>query len=227
MSRTARLSPSRARCSSCWCWPARRDWPARWPTSAAKLGSVSLVTNASDAILVVDDEGFIRYQTPSAARVLGRQTTELLDRPISDLLGANDARQLGVLLATAGVTTTVEWQVHSNDGTWRDMEVTAADLRGDAGVGGLVLTMRDITDRKALDAELRRQALHDTLTGLPNRSLFHDRVTHALNRAARAQGEVGVLFLDLDDFKMVNDSLGHTAGDDLAGRRGAHGCSRP
>jgi PAS domain S-box-containing protein len=157
----------------------------------------SLVNNASDAIIVVDNAGLIRYQTPSAERVLGREAAELHEQPIGELLEPDDEIQLQVLLATAGVTTTVEWRVRGADGTSRDMEVTAADLRGDSGVNGLVLTMRDITERKALDAELRRQALHDTLTGLPNRSLFYDRVTHALSRAARRGEEVAVLFLDL------------------------------
>src|SRR6185295_13262179 len=113
-----------------------------------------------------------------------------------ELLEDDDERQLNVLLATAGGTTTVEWRVRGGDGTRRDMEVIAADMRTDSGVNGFVLTMRDITERKALDAELRRQTLHDTLTGLPNRSLFYDRVTHALSRAARRGEQVAVLFLD-------------------------------
>jgi diguanylate cyclase (GGDEF)-like protein/PAS domain S-box-containing protein len=175
----------------------------------------SLVNNASDAIIVVDSDGLIQYQTPSAERVLGREAAGLLHQPLGDLLEADDKRQLQVFLSTPSGTSTVEWRVRRGNGTTRDMEVIAADLRSDTGVNGLVLTMRDITDRKTLDVELRRQTLHDTLTGLPNRSLFHDRVTHALSRSGRQKTEIAVLFLDLDDFKLVNDSLGHAAGDEL------------
>src|SRR6185295_4688264 len=125
-----------------------------------------------------------------------------------ELLEDDDERQLNVLLATAGGTTTVEWRGRGGDGTRRDMEVIAAEMRPASGGNGFVLTMRDITERKALDAELRRQTLYDSLTGLPNRSLFHDRVAHALSRTSRQQEEVAVLFLDLDDFQLVNDGLG-------------------
>ena len=82
-------------------------------------------------------------------------------------------------------------------------------------MGGIVATCRDITERKAFEEELAYQAFHDALTGLPNRSLLMDRLERALARAGQKAGEVAVLYLDLDNFKVVNDSLGHTVGDDL------------
>jgi diguanylate cyclase (GGDEF)-like protein/PAS domain S-box-containing protein len=174
----------------------------------------TLIDNASDAILVVGPAGIVQYHTPSSERVLGGG--DALDgRPLADRLEPADADQLHLLLTGSTASTTVEWHVHHGDGEWRDLEVIAADMRGVTGVDGLVLTMRDITDRKQLDVELRRQALHDSLTSLPNRALFLDRVGHALSRGHRDGHSVGVLFMDLDDFKLVNDSLGHAGGDEL------------
>jgi diguanylate cyclase (GGDEF)-like protein len=96
-----------------------------------------------------------------------------------------------------------------------DVEAIASNLLDDAAVGGIVLNARDVGERKALLEQLAHQAFHDPLTGLANRALFRDRVMHAISIARRQGRTVTVLYLDLDDFKQINDSLGHAEGDRL------------
>jgi diguanylate cyclase (GGDEF)-like protein len=112
---------------------------------------------------------------------------------------------------------------------WRDVEALATNLLADEAINGIVLNIRDVTERKAIEAELEHQAFHDTLTGLPNRALFRNRVEHALAGQLRGGVTIAVLFLDIDNFKDINDSLGHVAGDEVlreVGRR-LDDCMRP
>lgn len=90
-----------------------------------------------------------------------------------------------------------------------------AGLLGDPALRGVVVNYRDITERKEYEEQLRHRALHDPLTGLPNEALFADRLEHALARVIRREEPVAVLYVDLDRYKFVNDSLGHAARDEL------------
>jgi diguanylate cyclase (GGDEF)-like protein/PAS domain S-box-containing protein len=177
----------------------------------------SLVRDTSDVILVVDDDGTVRSATPSAAAVFGDVTvvgTQLWDlvRPEErDAVASSFTRMRDQAIPSAPKW----WPITRPDGTRVEVEVTVSDLRRDEAVGAMLLTLRNVTEQRALKRELKHRAFHDALTGLPNRLLFRDRATHALARQRRSGAAVAVLVVDLDDFSSVNDTMGHVVGDEL------------
>jgi diguanylate cyclase (GGDEF)-like protein/PAS domain S-box-containing protein len=186
----------------------------------------SLVHNASDLITVVDANGIITYQSPSAQHLVGIGPDRLVGSDFRDLVFPADRDHFEALLANGqaepGAVVTGEFRMRHADGSSRYVDTIVSNLMADATVRGLVFNTRDMTDRRMLEEQLEQRAFFDSLTGLPNRAVFRDRLDHALARSARDRDALVVLLLDLDRFKFVNDSLGHDAGDELlvaVGRR--------
>ena len=180
----------------------------------------SLVQNSSDVIFIVEADTTIRYTSPSAQKVLGVRARELVGTKLINHVHPDDRtlanRFFHALLESQGGVPSVEdWRLLRTDGPVIWTENTGTNLVREPTVGGVVVNMRDVSERRTLQSRLAHQAFHDELTRLANRALFLNRVEHTVARVPRGKHPSAVLFLDLDDFKKVNDSLGHAVGDEL------------
>ena len=179
----------------------------------------ALLLHAVDVVCIVDAGGAIRYASPAVERVLGYSTERFCELHPFDLVHPDDLEpcleQWQTIGGQADSRFTFEVRALHADGGYRWTEVSFRDLRDDPRIEGFVVHFHDVTDRHSAEEALLHQTLHDGLTGLPNRALLLDRLAHALDRALRRESGVAVLFLDVDHFKAVNDSIGHAGGDAL------------
>ncbi|HEV8670322.1 MAG TPA: EAL domain-containing protein [Candidatus Limnocylindria bacterium] len=177
----------------------------------------ALVQNSADVILVVGPDGVVGFHTSSASSLLGAGEHGLVGRRLADLVHPDDAASVDAVLQNALVAPggSLELRLLHGDGAmWVHVEaLLGGSIEGE--IAGTVLTLRDVTQRKALEHRLRYEAVHDSLTQLPNRAEMQRGLSEAIAIASTVGNPLGVLFIDLDDFKAVNDTLGHSAGDQL------------
>jgi len=179
-----------------------------------------ITENAADMIAVIDAEGRRIYNSPSYEKVLGYSQQELKSTSSIEQVHPEDRPRLMEAATKARLTgrgERLEYRIRHKDGSWRILESTASVIQDPAGgTHNLVVVNRDISERKWAEDQLAHNALHDALTNLPNRTLFLDRVQHSLTLSQRhPRYQFAVLFIDMDQFKLFNDSLGHTAGNEL------------
>lgn len=180
-----------------------------------------LFEEVGEGVYFTSVEGDIYEFNPAFEALVGYGRDELLDLDASHLYARPEQRRAFQReILDSGSVDGYELQIRRKDGRLRTCSLTASVVRGAGGeVEGYQGVIRDVTDQKQLERELRHQALHDTLTGLPNRALFRDRLVDAISEArTSSSGGPELIFVDLDGFKRVNDTYGHTAGDEVLRR---------
>lgn len=179
----------------------------------------ALLAGLPELVLVRDGAGVLTYCSPAVERYLGYRADDVEGTREREWIHPSDLEMRNTsidrLVATGEPQQPLEIRLRHGDGTWRWFETTDADCLGDPDIRGIVTATRDVTNRVAARDELVSVSLHDSLTGLPNRLLVMDRLEVALARTARSDTTLGLLFCDLDDFKIINDSLGHEVGDQV------------
>lgn len=180
----------------------------------------AITEGAANVTLVLERTGTPRYASPSSRDILGFDPEQVYRLDLDTLVHAEDRPQLKVgfdeaIKAPGKQMPVIHARLRDSEGQWRDMEGTYTAMLNVPGVDGVVLSLRDMTQLKAAQSELHRLAFYDPLTGLANRQLFKDRLSHVVRRSRRSEEPAALMFLDLDGFKRINDTLGHDCGDEL------------
>ncbi len=177
----------------------------------------ALVQASGDVISIVSSEGRIRFQSPSSKQVFGYGPRKRVGAKMTELVHPDDLQRVAAdferAVAEPGSSVASECRLRHADGSWIYTETRMTNLIDVPAVGGVVLNTRDTTERHTLEAELRHQAFHDSLTGLANRDLFANRIEHALTSSKRDGCTIAVLYCVMDGFGRLNESLGYTTAD--------------
>ncbi len=193
----------------------RREAEASLAASEARWAA--MVEHGSDLIAVTDEVGRLVYASPAYSTLLGIDPESWLGKPLQDHIHPDDrdgVLEIGADLATQpGASAVLEFRYSHADGSWRWVEATLTNRVDDPAVGGFVINTRDVTERVLAAEGLAHRATHDSLTGLPNRSLLEEHLNQLRGAAARHDEIVAALFVDVDHFKQVNDTFGHGTGD--------------
>lgn len=179
----------------------------------------TLTEHSGDIIVIADAYGQTSYVSPSVNAILGRKDRAMVGSNLFDWIHPGDVALSKAALESVVAmkrSSTVEFRLRQADGRWLDFSCIIRNLVGDPNIRGLLFNARDVTQDKKMQGILDFNAVHDVLTKLPNRTLFTDRLQKAIDRhQRRPETSAAVLYLDLDDLKELNDSLGHDAGDTL------------
>ena len=199
---------------------AERQFALRAGDRDARDLYATLVEHGAEAFIVLDEDGEIRFASANIKRVLGEQPERLRDNGgLLEFIQPMDRRRalqaLVKLRREAGARVAMELRGWRLDGSECFLDIRATNLVDKPAVDGILVSMRDITPRKTFETEIQHLAYYDALTGLANRRFFFEQGVKALARSRRHKQPVGVIYMDLDRFKQVNDTLGHEAGDEL------------
>jgi len=194
---------------------SRADLQMRAIETQSSERFAALIQTSSDVIAIATTDGHVRFQSPAVRQVFGYEAEEIVGRSLSELVHPDDVERVQAdfrhVVADPTMPIVCECRIRHADGSWRHTETRISNLMDVPAIGGIVLNTRDATERHTLEAELRHQAFHDSLTGLANRALFINRIEHALLQAQRHNTTMAVLHCDMGGFARLNDSLGYSA----------------